>query len=202
MYTWKSKLRLLLTLWLIASTLACSPSSARGSGQDSEPPVGPTPTFTIAPVVEPPSNTSTLCEGLSGEIEVQVLAGPAAAVGLEPFAVGNIPFMVVGGGEPYMVEGGGPVAYGDVLTEEWGTYEVTLNLDIEIVGMCEGDAGGEQLNIELIMAGDQMVEVKAEGFHGTYPWSGTVSFDLSFPVSDGGVFEGDGWAFIIHPHGQ
>ena len=29
------------------------------------------------------------CEGVSGSLEMQVLAGPAAAVGLEPFAVGN-----------------------------------------------------------------------------------------------------------------
>jgi hypothetical protein len=201
MYTRNSKLRLFLTLWLIASTLACSPSSAPGSGPDSEPPVEPTPTFTLAPVLEPPSTSSTLCEGLSGEIEIRVLVGPAEAVGLEPFAIGSIPFKVVGGGEPYMVEGGGPITYEDVLTEEWGTYAVTLNLDIELTGVCVGEAGSEQLNLELQMTGEQMLEVTAEGFHGTYPWSGTASFDLSFLVSEGEIFEGDGWAFILHPHG-
>jgi hypothetical protein len=48
------------------------------------------------------------------------------------------------------------------------------------------------------MSGEQMLEVRAEGFSGDYPWSGTNQFDLSFALEDGVTSSGDGWAFILH----
>jgi len=149
-----------------------------------------------APTPQPPASP---CAGLSGEIELRVLVGPAAAVGLEPFAVGSIPFAVTTGEEPYLVQGGGAISYADVLVEEWGTYEVTLNLQTTINGECLAGASGEELRVTLEMAGQQMLEVQAEGFYGEYPWAGEVSFDLSFPLVDGATVEGEGWAFVLHP---
>ena len=145
---------------------------------------------------------ATLCAGLTGEIELRVLVGPAEVVGLEPFAVGNIPFSVTTDQEPYVVQGGGPISYADVLVENWGTYEVTLDLEMTISGECTGGASGEELRITLDMTGQQMVEVTAEGFHGEYPWAGGASFDLSLPVAEGATAQGEGWAFVLHPHSR
>ncbi len=133
---------------------------------------------------------------------MRVLVGPAEVVGLEPFAVGNIPFAVTTGEEPYVVQGGGPISYADVLAEQWGTYEVTLNLQTTINGQCLEGASGEELQMTLGMTGEQMVEVTAEGFHGEYPWAGTASFDVSFPLVEGATVQGEGWAFVLHPHSQ
>ena len=124
-----------------------------------------------------------------------MLVGPADAAGLEPFAVGSVPFTVAGG----VVQGAGHIAYQDVLVEDWGTYEVTLDLDITLSGECVGDAG---LNVTLDLAGSQYVEVKAEGFHGQYPWQGEHSFQLRFPLEDGAAVQGEGWAFVLRLHSQ
>ena len=130
---------------------------------------------------------------------MRVLVAPAAAVGLEPFAVGSIPFAVTTGEEPYLVQGGGAISYADVLVEEWGTYEVTLDLQTTINGECLAGASGEELRVTLGMAGQQILEVQAEGFYGEYPWAGEVSLDLSFPLVDGATVEGEGWVFVLHP---
>ena len=55
--------------------------------------------------------TSNRCEGVSGSLEMQILAGPAEAVGMEPYAVGNIPFFVVEERGIYMIQGGGDISY-------------------------------------------------------------------------------------------
>lgn len=133
---------------------------------------------------------------------MRVLVGPAEAVGLEPHAVGNIPFGVVTSQEPYVVEGGGPISYEDILVEPWGTYEVTMDLDTTIQGECVVGPSGEVLQIIVDMTGEQMLEVTAEGFHGEYPWSGTVSLPLSFPLEDGASAEGEGWVLVLHLSGQ
>lgn len=133
---------------------------------------------------------------------MRVLVGPAEVVGLEPFAVGNIPFAVTTGEEPYVVQGGGPISYADVLVEQWGTYEVTLNMQTTINGECLAGASGEELQMTLEMTGEQMVEVTAEGFHGEYPWAGTASFDVSFPLVEGATVQGEGWAFVLHLHSR
>ena len=131
-------------------------------------------------------------------MEMQVLVGPADAVGLEPVAVGSVPFSVTSDQEPYTVQGGGDISYSNVLQKEWGTYEVTLDLQTTLSGECVAGAAGESLQLRLDMTGEQMVEVQAEAFHGEYPWSGEVSRDLNFPLIDGATAEGEGWVLVLH----
>jgi hypothetical protein len=194
---------LLAIFILLVSTVTCSPSADEATPTptpEGEPPgvvASPTPT-----VVFPGGDVSTAtpeaaspCDGLSGEIEVFVLVGPAAAVGLEPFSVGRVPFSVSGGGEPYVVQGQGHIPYSDVLTADWGTYSVTLDLDVAIGGECVESAG---LDVVLDVSGSQFVEVEAESFHGEYPWEGEHTFNLVFPLVDGASAQGEGWAFVLH----
>jgi hypothetical protein len=144
---------------------------------------------------EPPASR---CEGLAGQLEVQVLVGPADAVGLEPVAVGSVPFAVTTSLPPYLVQGQGPISYEATLQEEWGTYAVTLDLDIAVQGQCSGEAGSEQLDLTVEMTGEQLVEVDAEGFHGEYPWAGTHSLNLTFPLEEGATAQGEGWVLVLH----
>lgn len=81
------------------------------------------------------------CAGLTGKLELQLLVGPADAVRLEPFAVGQIPFSVVSNEEPYLVEGAGPITYENALEAVWGTYTVVFDADLAATGECSG-AGG------------------------------------------------------------
>jgi hypothetical protein len=157
----------------------------------------PTPTITGGSN-DTPTPTSNRCDSLSGEVEMKVLVGPSEAVGLEPLAVGAIPFSVETDGGAHIVQGGGALSYQDVLEAEWGTYSVEFSLESGISGVCEGDEQSGVLNIAIEMSGEQMVEVRAEGFQGDYPWSGTHEFNLSFPIEEGATAEGEGWAFVIH----
>ncbi len=95
-------------------------------GTNTSPTQTATPTFIPvggnAPVTPTMANR---CEGLSGSLEMQVLAGPAAAVGMEPYAIGDIPFSVTADGA---IQGGGTISYQQVLEEAWGTYTVILDL--------------------------------------------------------------------------
>lgn len=164
------------------------------------------PTQTATPTYTPesgdalltPASTTSRCEGLSGTLEMQVLAGPAEAVGLEPFAVGEIPFSVVRDGNIYTIQGNGTIAYQQVLEKEWGTYSVTLDMTPIVSGECSGTVGSETLHMIVEASGEQMVEVKAEGFSGDYPWSGTHQLELTFLLEEGASAEGEGWAFILH----
>ena len=161
----------------------------------------PTPTPTAEPVVIPDTPTPSVvsrCQGLSGTLEVQVLVGPAEAVGLEPVAVGDVPFAVTTEQAPYLVQGQGPITYEAVLEQEWGTYTVNMDLDMAVTGECSGQDGGEQLDLVLEMTGEQFVEVQASGFHGEYPWSGTQTRDLAFPLEEGATAEGEGWVVVLH----
>jgi hypothetical protein len=127
-----------------------------------------------------------------------VLVGPAEAVELEPFAIGYIPFSVQSSGGVYTIQGGGPINYQEVLTEKWGTYTVSMDMDTTIAGECVGDASSETLDFTIEMTGEQMVEVRAEGFTGDYPWSGTKTLDLTLPLEEGSKAESEGWASILH----
>lgn len=160
----------------------------------------PTPTSTVVvPLLATPSpKPESGCEDLSGTLEIQVLVGPAEAAGLEPFAVGEIPFSVLAVGGTYRVQGGGPISYQEVLSEEWGTYTVSLEMDTTIDGQCGGDVGSEALDIAVEMSGEQLLEVRAEGFSGDYPWSGTSMVNLTFPLEEGHMQSGEGRAFILH----
>ena len=135
---------------------------------------------------------------MAGQLEIQVLVGPAEAVGLEPVAVGNVPFTVTTSDPPYLVEGQGPISYEATLAQQWGTYTVTMDMETAVQGECSGEAGGEQLALVLEMTGEQLVVVEAEGFQGEYPWEGTQTRDLSFPLEEGATAEGEGWAVVLH----
>jgi hypothetical protein len=159
----------------------------------------PTPTMLVGGAPggnEPP--TESRCKGLSGTLEVQILAGPAAAVGLEPFGVGKVPFSVVSDSPPFAVQGGGSVSYHNMLQENWGTYKVDLDLALTVTGECTGAAGMELLEVSVELSGDQMVEVRAVGFQGDYPWSGSQTLALSFPLQEGAMAAGEGWSFVLH----
>lgn len=216
----------LLVLCLVTSLAACGgtptpqgePSISSPTAPAAESPVPPTPTPTI-PAPEPTATSTptptpspepqgpvapvtppaaSRCEGLEGQLELQVLVGPAEAVGLEPVAVGNVPFAVTTSAPPYLVEGQGPISYEATLTQEWGTYAVTMDMQTAVQGECSGEAGSEQLNLVLEMAGEQLVVVEAEGFHGEYPWAGTETRDLAFPLEEGATAQGEGWAVVLH----
>ena len=202
---------LLAILALIASSVMCSPDVDEATPTPTPTPTltpageiatpAPVPTVTPTPAFGPPGDIATPaptvaspCDSLSGAIEVKVLVGPAAAVGLEPFSVGSVDFSVSSGGAPYVVQGQGHIPYQDILVADWGTYDVTLDLDISISGEC----GDEGLVLELNLAGSQLLEVNAEGFHGEYPWQGEHTFNLVFPLVEGATAEGEGYIFVLH----
>ena len=162
-----------------------------------------TPTSTPTPIIPSGGNVVAppklnICEGLNGELEMQVLVGPSEAVGLEPFAVGNIPFSVVPSDGVYNIQGGGSIEYQEVLEKEWGTYTVEFDLEAIVGGDCDGDEHNGTLKMKIEISGDQMVEVRAEGFQGDYPWSGSHVFELSFPIKEGASAQGEGWEFVLH----
>jgi hypothetical protein len=109
-----------------------------------------------------------------------------------------VPFTVITSAPPYLVEGQGPISYEATLTERWGTYTVTMDMETAVQGECSGEAGGEQLTLVLEMTGEQLVVVEAEGFQGEYPWAGTQTRDLAFPLEEGATAEGEGWAVVLH----
>lgn len=206
-----------LYVWLVLGVMSLTVQSCTPSGTTDSATPTPTPTTaaTSAPMAtatptptpisvlpERPTATATQpptkCEGLTGYIEVSIQVGPAEAVGLTPVAVGQIPLSVSGSSDPYAVQGSSPIDFADTLVEEWGTYAVTLNMQSIVNGTCSGSAGAETLQLSAEMSGDQLVVVTSEGFNAEYPWNGTHSFDLTFPVLDGAVVQGEGWAFTLH----
>jgi hypothetical protein len=179
------------------ATLTSTPTSP-----DTEPGTpSPTPSATPTPMAGGPITATpkpSVCGGLRGELEVQVLVGPADAVGLEPLAVGTVPFSVTSSEPPYVIQGGGPISYDRTLEREWGTYQVTLDLAFTVEGECVADEGDGHLHMVVEMTGEQMVEVNAEGFHGEYPWAGSQTRILAFPIMEGATAEGEGWRFVLH----
>ena len=77
-------------------------------------------------------------------------------------------------------------------------YEVTLDLRASISGEFAEGPDGPTLAMSIYMSGEQLVEVEADRFQGEYPWSGEVSLDLSFPVTDGATAQGEGWVLMLH----
>ena len=140
-----------------------------------------------------------ICQGLSGNFEMQVLVGPSDAVGLDPFGIGSIPFTVEYSQGMYLVHGEGTIDYEDVLVEEWGTYTVFFDMVGEINGVCTQEDGSGFLTITLDVAGEQVFIVDSVGMHDEYPWEGEHSFDFVFPVVDGATESSEGeWAVILH----
>lgn len=188
-----------LGLVIILLTLACSLTGNVAETEEviQSPTDTPTPTPMLGGVITPTVGENR-CAGLSGSLEMQVLVGPAEAVGLEPVSVGDIPFSVISEGGSSLVQGSGSILYEDVLTEVWGTYTVNFDMEAELQGDCTGEAGSELLNMTVVTNGEQLVVVEAEGFQGEYPWSGAHSINLSFPIMEGATAEGEGWAFVLH----
>jgi hypothetical protein len=174
---------------------ACGMNTALGIQQAT-----PTPTPTV-PVVDEPPPTETIpsmCEGLMGELEVQILVGPADAVGLSSHTVGDIPFAVTSVDKPYLIQGGGYFNYADILVEEWGTYEVTMNINGFVSGECQADISTGTIDLIFEMTGSQLVEVTADGFHQEYPWEGTHTMEFVLPLEEGASVEGEGYAIVLH----
>ena len=163
-----------------------------------EPVATPTPTE-MSGVLPQLTEASRPCTGLSGSLEMQILVGPSEAVGMEPVAVGEIPFSVVSQGETDAIEGGGPINFAEQVYEaEWGTYSVTFAADTQVSGKCESSDKGEVLDMVIVMEGEQMVSVRAEGFSGDYPWSGTQTLEVRLPAEDGVSQSGEGWTLVLH----
>ncbi len=142
---------------------------------------------------------SNPCEGHSGTLEMQILVGPSEAVGMEPIAVGDIPFIVVNKGDRYSIEGGGPLNFEpQVITAEWGSYTVYFDANTKVTGSCILSDDGEMLDMIVSMSGEQLVEVVVEGIQRDYPWSGTHELQVTFPLEDGAQGEGEGWLLILH----
>lgn len=190
----KTLLKLIVVLLILTVFSSCS----SGPTTSDDPATTPTPTEVIQ--VAPPTQTETpsICEGLLGELEIQILVGPAEVVGLEPHSVGFIPFSVTTDEPPFLIQGGGNFDYGDILVEEWGTYEVTMSMSGTVNGTCIADEAGGELALSLELTGSQLVVVSAEGFSGEYPWEGTQSFDLVFPIEEGASMDGEGYVIILH----
>lgn len=173
---------------------ACGSSTPAEIQQDT-----PTPTPTVAAVQLPTATPQpSPCEGLSGELEIQVLVGPAEAVGLTPHSVGSIPFAVTTDQEPFQIEGSGGFTYQDILSAEWGTYEVTMEMAGNISGTCQANETTGELAMTLEMVGSQLVVVTVEGSSQEYPWEGTLPFYLAFPLEDGASVEGEGYVIVLH----
>jgi len=188
-----SKFKLILAICIVLTTVSCGLNTASGPNQAT-----PTPTSVISePIITPTINMS-ICSYFKGELEILVKAGPAEAVGLEPFVIGYIPFYVVTVEEPYAVEGSGPLEYDEILVEEWGSYEVELFLNATITGECLDNGDEGELSLEVVLDGTQTVEVIADNFHGVYPWEGTLPINISLPLVEGASIDGEGWAFVLH----
>jgi len=139
-----------------------------------------------------------MCDGLGGNLEMQVLIGPSDAVGLEPVAIGTVPFIVIPAGDTYGIEGGGSITYHEVLEKKWGTYTVEFDMEAVVSGNCQPDDQNGVLNMFVETSGEQFVAVEAEGYQGEFPWSGSQEFNLSFPIEEGASVTGEGWAFVLH----
>jgi len=193
---------LFIILGLAIFVAACSQS---GNNTETLPP-SPTNTATPTAIVgdsnlPTPTPAPNLCDGLGGNIEMQVLVGPSDVVGLEPLAIGTIPFTVMPAGDAYLIEGGGLIDYQDVLEKEWGTYTVEFDQEAVLSGDCQGGEHSGVLNMVVETSGEQLVEVESEGYQGEFPWSGTQTFNLNFPIEEGSTAEGEGWAFVLHLDG-
>jgi len=189
---------------------ACAPTPSEGTATPTPTPTAgavanPTRTPTVVagdmgsgsgetPVAEPtdtpdpsatPSPTPSPCEGVSGGIEVRVLVGPAAAVGLETHAVGTVPFTVGTAQSIYAVSGGGHISFSDVLSEDEIHYDVSFEADVVFDGTCDMGPGGAQLLLGVGMVWDQIVHVTAEDFDETYSQAGENEKDVTLPLIDG-----------------
>ncbi|HVP22266.1 MAG TPA: hypothetical protein VMS73_10445 [Anaerolineaceae bacterium] len=130
-------------------------------------------------------------------LEMQILVGPAAAVGGEPYSVGKIPF-TVSDQDPYTMQGKTHLSYNTTLDYSWGTYTVTLEMDADLTGQCVVGEGGNSLNMEVKLSGEQNLVVVVHLKQTTYPWKGSSTLQLTFPIQEGATAKGEGWIFVLH----
>jgi len=196
MRQWKKWPLISLTLLLLAATmLSCNPLSSPGGASSA----AATPTSTEMAGGDLPPTPDNPCEGLSGTIEMQLLVGPAEAVGLAPYTFADIPFQVIQGGEAYVVSGGGPVEYyQDVLTADWGSFSVIFDGDTSLSGVCLPSGSSGTLDVTVEMDGQQMVVVVVDGMETSYPWEGSPQVNASFPLVEGAEVSGEGWTLTLH----
>lgn len=193
----KRLLSYIVVVIILLISFACTLPGTGNNNQDTPTMeiISPTATnTTVSPAV------SNQCEGFSGELEVFVMAGPGAAVGLEPFAIGNFPISASLQDGIYQVTGGGPADYYDLYSADWGTYEVTMDLDISIEGACDPTGDPGKLDLTVTMSGSQNVVVESPGLSGEYPWNGTNSVNMVLPINEGASAAGEGWQCILHPN--
>ncbi len=140
----------------------------------------------------------SICNGLSGNLEMQVLVGPADVVDLEPLGIGSIPLQVAPSAGEYQVSGYGTIDYQDQIDAVWGFYVVTFDSTAILNGLCIGDENSGVLEVTVLTEGEQLVQVFVGAEEWSYPWSGEYTFDLEFPIEDGAEVSGEGWAFVLH----
>jgi hypothetical protein len=186
----------LITLAVFTLCLACCGRS--NASEPIQPVPSATPTATVAPVLQPePTHPTSICQGLSGAIELQVLVGPAAE-SMSLLAVGAIPFQAIGNSAPYSIKGGGPINYQETLSKEWGTYTVMMDLDTQLEGACTESNGDGMLHAILTMSGSQNVQVRSEGLNQDYPWQGSETREMNLPIQDEATAQGEGWMCVLH----
>jgi hypothetical protein len=151
----------------------------------------------LAPLTPDLTLTPNRCEGVSGELEIEILVGPAAAVGLPPLSIGTIPF-TVSNQDPYAMQGKTHLSYNKTMNYDWGTYTVNLEMDATLTGECVVAEGGNSLSMAVTLSGEQNVVVVYQSVTQTYPWNGTATVNSSFPIQDGATAQGEGWIFILH----
>ncbi len=145
-----------------------------------------------------PTFNPNICNGLSGNLEMQVKVGPAEVAGLEPLGIGTIPLYVEPSAGAYKVSGYGIIDFQDQLDKDWGFYVVTFDSTATLNGLCIGDENSGVLEVTVLTEGEQLVQVFVGETEWSYPWSGEYTFDLEFPIEDGAVVSGEGWAFVLH----
>ena len=160
----------------------------------------PTPTPTPSPQAldTPTPEPSSACVGLSGYLEVQILIAPSDAVGLEPLAVGQLPFAVDGSTSPYPLSGAATLSYQDTLVENWGTYDVRFDADVTVDGTCRDANQGASLEMVVTMDAEQVLTVTVDGTSSEFPWAGTHTREFVLPAETGATAQGEGWAFVLY----
>ncbi|MBN1669212.1 MAG: hypothetical protein JW862_19110 [Anaerolineales bacterium] len=181
-----------------------TPTPATGAQTLTPPPEGsgpaltPTTTDMLDDLSLPPTETGPdPCAGLGGAFELQVLIGPSEAVGLEPVAIGSIPFEVVSEAGVYRATGSGAIAYQDTLESEWGTYTVAFDLEASLEGTCRAEGENGILDVRFETSGTQDIELTVGGYQVDYPWEASYVFDFSVPIVEGASYEGEGYVFIL-----
>ena len=206
---------LIIALMLILPACGISPipkkSATPAETSPSLPALGTaTPTPTNLPAEDTPASPSSgVCPGLAGELEVQLELPYAAAVELDPTALGALPLDI--NPETLQVKGQGRISYDETQTwtddEGKETAEVFLELGLDLEGLCVESAGGGelQLKLDVIHQEEQGSTTCAypPGECSDSPVMGPQeqSFEFSLPLEDGAVAEREDWTtwtFTLH----